>query len=217
VRPMTAASAKGSETRERIIDAALETVRIEGFADTTARAIARHGDFNQALIFYHFGSVDELLSAAFARVSEQQVARYRDAVGEVSSLADLVGIARRLHDEDMADGSITAVTQLMAAANDTERGGILLDRFNEWIALVQEALQSAEAGSPLANLVPAREAAYAIASMFLGIELLSRLDPARSEADAVFTMMGSMAQLIDQFAPMLVQMGVTGSPAEPAP
>jgi AcrR family transcriptional regulator len=214
---MTAASAKGSETRERIIDAALETVRVEGFADTTARAIARHGDFNQALIFYHFGSVDELLSASFARVSEQQVARYRDAVGEVSSLADLVGIARRLHDEDMADGSITAVTQLMAAANDAERGGILLDRFNGWIALVQEALQKAEAGSPLANLVPAREAAYAIASMFLGIELLSRLDPERSEADAVFTMMGSMAQLIDQFAPMLAQMGVTGSPAEQAP
>ncbi|MEA2558321.1 MAG: hypothetical protein QOG88_1859, partial [Actinomycetota bacterium] len=200
-----------------IVKAALATLHEEGFAGATSRAIARRGDFNQALIFYHFGSVDELLSAAFARVSEQQVARYRDAVGEVSSLADLVGIARRLHDEDMADGSITAVTQLMAAANDTERGGILLDRFNEWIALVQEALQSAEAGSPLANLVPAREAAYAIASMFLGIELLSRLDPARSEADAVFTMMGSMAQLIDQFAPMLVQMGVTGSPAEPAP
>jgi AcrR family transcriptional regulator len=209
---MTAASAKGSETRERIIDAALQTVRVEGFADTTARAIARHGDFNQALIFYHFGSVDELLSAAFARVSEQQVARYREAVGEVGSLADLVGIARRLHDEDMADGSITAVTQLMAAANDTERGGVLLDRFNEWIALVQEALQKAEAGSPLATLVPAREAAYAIASMFLGIELLSRLDPARSEANAVFTMMGSMAQLIDQFAPMLAQMGVTPDP-----
>jgi AcrR family transcriptional regulator len=213
---MTAASAKGSETRERIIEAALKTVRVEGFADTTARAIARHGDFNQALIFYHFGSVDELLSAAFARVSEQQVARYREAVGEVRSLADLVGIARRLHDEDMDDGSITAVTQLMAAANDAERGGILLDRFNEWIALVQEALEKAEAGSPLATLVPAREAAYAIASMFLGIELLSRLDPGRSEADAVFTMMGSMAQLIDQFAPMLVQMGVTGTPAEPA-
>jgi AcrR family transcriptional regulator len=214
---MTAASAKGSETRERIIEAALETVRVEGFADTTARAIARHGDFNQALIFYHFGSVDELLNAAFARVSEQQVARYRGAVDEVGSLSDLVGIARRLHDEDMADGSITAVTQLMAAANDVEQGGPLLDRFDEWIGLVEEALQKAEAGSPLATMVPAREAAYAIASMFLGIELLSRLDPERSEADAVFTMMGSMAQLIDQFAPLLLQMGALGGSDEGSP
>ena len=39
--------------------------------------------------------------------------------------------------------------------------------------------------------------------MFLGIELLSRLDPARSEADAVFDMMESIATLIEQVAPAL--------------
>lgn len=197
---------RGADTRDRIIEAALETVREDGFADTTARAIARHGGFNQALIFYHFGSVDALLAAAFARVSEQQVARYRAAVSEVGSLADLVTIARRLHDEDMADGSVTAVTQLMAAATDTERGGTLLDRFDEWIALVEDALRKAETGSPLASAVPPREAAYAIASMFLGIELLSRLDPSRSEAAAVFSMMEAMAGLIDQVGPALMGM-----------
>jgi AcrR family transcriptional regulator len=199
-------STRGADTRDRILEAALETVRVEGFANTTARAIARHGGFNQALIFYHFGSVDDLLSAAFARASEQQVARYREAVTEVDSLVDLVAIARRLHDEDMADGSVTAVTQLMAAANDTDRGGMLLDRFNEWIALVEEALRKAEEGSPLASMVPAREAAYAIASMFLGIELLSRLDPSRSEANSVFSMMETMAGLADQLGPALFAM-----------
>jgi AcrR family transcriptional regulator len=203
-------SARGADTRDRIIQAALDTVREEGFADTTARSIARRGGFNQALIFYHFGSVDELLAAAFARVSEQQVARYREAVTEVGSLADLVAIARRLHDEDMADGSVTAVTQLMAAATDGERAATLLDRFDEWIALVEEALDRAEAGSPLASAVPAREAAYAIASMFLGIELLSRLDPRRSEADAVFSMMETMAGLIDQLGPVLLTMTQPG-------
>jgi len=203
-------TARGADTKDRIIQAALDTVREEGFADTTARAIARHGGFNQALIFYHFGSVDDLLAAAFARVSEQQVARYKDAVTEVGSLADLVAIARRLHDEDMTDGSITAVTQLMAAATDTDRGGVLLDRFNEWIALVEEALRKAEAGSPLASAVPAHEAAYAVASMFLGIELLSRLDPSRSEADSVFSMMETMAGLIDQLGPALFAMTQMG-------
>jgi AcrR family transcriptional regulator len=206
-------STRGADTRDRILEAALETVREEGFADTTARAIARHGGFNQALIFYHFGSVDDLLAAAFARASEHQVARYREAVTEVNSLADLVAIARRLHDEDMADGSVTAVTQLMAAANDTDRGGTLLDRFNGWIALVEEALQKAEAGSPLASVVPAREAAYAIASMFLGIELLSRLDPARSEADSVFAMMENMAGLVDQLGPALFAMMRSAGPS----
>jgi AcrR family transcriptional regulator len=199
---VSTASERGTATRERIVEAALETVREQGFADTTARAIARRGGFNQALIFYHFGSVDDLLMEAFGQVSKHNVDRYRAAVTEVASLADLVAIARRLHDEDLREGSVTAVTQLMAAANDPERGGVLLDRFDEWIRLVEDALGRAAGQVPMASLVPPREAAYAIAAMFLGIELMSRLDPERSEAEAVFDMMESIAVLIEQMAPL---------------
>ena len=100
-------------------------------------------------------------------------------------------------------GDVTAVTQLMAAATDPERGGALLDRFDLWIGLVQEALERVGASYPIAAGVPTREAAYAIASMFLGIELLSRLDPERSEAEPVFDMMETIAGLIEQIAPGL--------------
>jgi AcrR family transcriptional regulator len=206
---VTPASKKGSATRDRIVAAAIETVRAEGFANTTARAIAAHGGFNQALIFYHFGSVDELLDEAFARVSEQQVAHYREAVGELGSLGDLVQIARRLHEEDTATGVTTTVTQMMAAATDPERGGALLDRFDLWIALVQEALERVAAQYPIAAAVPPREAAYAICCMFLGIELLTRLDPSRSEAEAVFDMMGTAAGLVEQLAPALAAFGAS--------
>ena len=200
---MTPASKRGSETRDRIVSAAIETVRTEGFANTTARAIAAHGGFNQALIFYHFGSVDELLDEAFGRLSEQQVERYREAVKELGSLTDLVQIARRLHEEDLESGATTTVTQMMASAADPGRGSTLLDRFDLWIALVQEALERAAARYPIAAVVPTREAAYAICSMFLGIELMSRLDPERSEADAVFDMMQNAAGLVEELAPML--------------
>ena len=197
-------SARGTATKDRIIEAALETVREEGFAQTTARAIARHGGFNQALIFYHFGSVDDLLHEAFMRASMQNVERYREAVAEVRSLSDLVAIARRLHAEDLESGSVTAVTQLMAAATDAERGGALLDRFDEWIGLVQQALERASAAYPMTGVVPTREAAYAVCAMFLGVELMSRLDPARSEAEPVFDMMEMLAGLIEQAAPLLL-------------
>jgi AcrR family transcriptional regulator len=200
---VSGASQRGADTRDRIIEAALETVGEEGFADTTARAIARRGGFNQALIFYHFGSVDELLMEAFGRASSRNVARYREAAEQVESLSDLVAIARRLHAEDLESGSTTAVTQLMAAATDPERGGLLLDRFDEWIELVEQALKRAAAKYPMASIVPTREAAYAICAMFLGIELMSRLDPGRSEAESVFDMMETMARLIEDVAPSL--------------
>ena len=200
---MSPASRKGSQTRVRIVEAALETVREEGFADTTARAIAARGGFNQALIFYHFGSVDSLLDEAFREVSERQVDRYREAVSELGSLSDLVAIARRLHEEDLDSGSVNVITQMMASATDPERGDVLLDRFDLWIALVQEALERAAGTVPIASIVPPREAAYAICAMFLGIELMSRLDPQRSEADSLFDMMESIAGLLEQVAPAL--------------
>ncbi len=193
-----------SDTPERIVQAALETLSKEGFSGTTARSLAQHGGFNQALIFYHFGSVQKLLLEAFRETSAAQVARYRSAAAEVASLPDLVGVARRLHDEDLESGSVTAVTQLMAAAaSDPEVGQSILERFEEWISLVQDALTRALAANPLGAMVPTREAAYAIAAMFLGIELMTRLDPGRSEAHAVFDMMSAMSGLIEQFLPGL--------------
>ena len=194
---------RGTETRQRIMDAALETLREEGFAETTARAIARRGGFNQALIFYHFGSVPNLLIEAFRPFSEAQVERYRAAAQEVTSLSDLVEIARRLHAEDLETGAITAVTQLMAAASEPELGGPILERFEEWIRIVEQALDRSLGRYGLGGMVPTREGAYAIASMFLGIELLTRLDPERSEAEKVFDMMAGMARLIEDLAPMM--------------
>ena len=196
---------RDSATRERIVHAAIETLGEEGFAGTTARAIAARGGFNQALIFYHFGSVPGLLVEAFRKTSEEQIAKYHAAAQEVHSLVDLVEIARRLHAEDLETGSITAVTQLMAAAaSDEEAGNVILDRFEAWIKVVEEAVNNAIEGQPLQPVVPVREAAYAISAMFLGIELMSRLDPQRSEAERVFDMMATLAQMIEQFMPILL-------------
>jgi len=196
---------KESATRERIVEAAIDTLREDGFAGTTARSIAHRGDFNQALIFYHFGSVPALLLETFRKTSEEQIAKYRAAASEVGSLHDLVEIARRLHVEDNQTGSVTAVTQLMAAAaSDDEVGRAILDRFESWIGIVEEALRRGLAAHPMGTLVPVREAAYAISAMFLGIELMSRLDPERSEAESVFDMMALLAQLVEQLTPSAI-------------
>lgn len=192
-----------ADTRQRIVQAAVDTLREQGIVGTSARAIAQRGGFNQALIFYHFGSITNLLLEAFRETSETQVAKYRSAAEGVESLRDLVEIARRLHEDDLATGAVTAVTQLMAAASTPAEGRAILERFDEWIRLVEEALDRALPGS-LAAVVPRREAAYAVAAMFLGIELMSRLDPNRSEAEAVFDMMANLAQVIEAVAPALV-------------
>jgi AcrR family transcriptional regulator len=186
------------------MDAAMETLSEEGIVGASARAIAERAGVNQALIFYHFGSVANLLLEAFRKASDEQAEKYRAAAAQVASLRDLVEIARRLHADDLQTGTVTAVTQLMAAASDPETGGVILDRFETWIELVRDALDRALASSPLATVIPTHQAAYAVAAMYLGIELMTRLDPARSEADVLFDMMANVAQLAEQMGPALL-------------
>ena len=109
-RPRPARAA--DETRARIVEAALESLHEEGILGASARAIARRGGFNQALIFYHFGSVDELLLAAVDELSARRSEKYEDRLEQVSSLAGLVaeagpaarrGHGRRPHDRALAD------------------------------------------------------------------------------------------------------------------
>ncbi|MGW9038956.1 TetR/AcrR family transcriptional regulator, partial [Streptomyces sp. NPDC055721] len=56
--------ARSQETRDKLLDGALRTLVEQGIAKASARAIATTAGVNQALVFYHFGSVDELLAAA---------------------------------------------------------------------------------------------------------------------------------------------------------
>ena len=57
-------------TRQQILQAAFDTLRDRGFAAATSRAVAERGGFNQALVFYYFGSMDTLLLASLDWTNE---------------------------------------------------------------------------------------------------------------------------------------------------
>lgn len=188
-------SRTGQETRDRIIDAALATVRDEGLVGTSVRAIARAGDFNQALVFYHFGSVEELLLAAIERASERRVERFTPALEAVSNLADLVDVAVALHG-DHTDPDQPALAAMVAGWSATsELGPRIVESLQPWDHLVANALRQALADSPLAPLVPYEDFAHLVASLFLGIEMMSRLDPASDRTDNLFQSLAAFATL----------------------
>ena len=74
------------DTRAALVAAAIATLRDSGFAAASARRIAAEAGCNQALIFYHFGSVTELLLAALDAVSERRMAAYRGVLDHADSL-----------------------------------------------------------------------------------------------------------------------------------
>src|SRR5690606_12276513 len=68
---------RGGDRRRKLLEGAMTCLTEQGIAKTSARTIAAAAGVNQALVFYHFGSVDELLVAAGRHGAEQHLARFR--------------------------------------------------------------------------------------------------------------------------------------------
>ncbi len=187
----------GAETKNRILDAALEVVRSEGMIGASARNIARHGDFNQALVFYHFGSVEELMVAALERAGDRRMAHYRDRLEAVTELSDLVSIAADLH-AGPDDPDSPALAAIVAAWSQTsDLGPRILELLQPWNDLLAAAIRRALVGSPLASIIPADELAHGIAALFVGIEIFDRLDPTSDKTDRLFAALTAMATMVE--------------------
>jgi len=197
-------------TAQTIVEAALETLKAEGFAGATSRAIARRGDFNQALVFYYFGSLENLLVAALERASEERLERYRAAVSQVDSLDALIPVMADLWEQDKRVGHVRAISQMVAGAvNRPELRAQVVALMEPWRALAEETVARV-----LPALAPPRETADAIVTFYLGVNLMTNLDPDSSRADAFFAKARELAPLV---APLVELLSASaGSPGRPS-
>jgi AcrR family transcriptional regulator len=196
-----------SATKAKIVEAALQTLKTKGFPGASAREIAGAGGFNQALIFYHFGSVQNALLAALDLVSARRMEAYRPAFERARTVPELAALAREIYAEDLENGYVTVLAEMVAGgASDPELGAAVVARLEPWIELVQEKLRALVAGSLLEALIPPQEVAFAIIALYLGIDLLSHLEGDHARAQALL-------DLAVRYAP-LAGMVLPGRPAE---
>jgi len=192
--PPTPTSGRSDATRRALVEAAVESLRVDGFSGASARAIAARAGVNQALVFYHFGSVADLLLAALDDVSARRRDRYEAAVGAVGSPSELVGVATEIFREDLDQGYVSVLVELIAgAASSPALGEQVAERIAPWRSFAEDAIERTLADSPLASLVPVGDAAYAVVALYLGLEMLSHLDGDRTRALALFTHAGRLA------------------------
>jgi AcrR family transcriptional regulator len=179
------------------VDAALKTLKKEGFAGATSRAIARQGGFNQALIFYHFGSLDGLLLAALDQTSNERLRRYRAAVEEAETVEDMAQVAASIYAEDRDQGHMTVVSQMVAGSvARPELAKEVVARMEPWIELCEEALRKGLAKTPAAEALPLRDLAYAVVTFYLGLNLLTHLDEDRERTEALVARLQGLAPLL---------------------
>ena len=188
---MTDPATPRAVARARVVAATLETLERSGFAGTTARAIAATGGFNQALIYYHFESLEDLLAAALQDFSERRIARYRVALAGIAALTPLVETMTRLYEEDARSGQLGAAQEIVAGSSSSERlGRRVVELMEPWFAFAEEVVAGLLRGTPFDGLVPTKELAYSF-------ETLARLDGDRGKARALFESGARLAGLID--------------------
>ncbi len=187
-----------ADIKERMVEAALETLRLDGFAGASARGIAARGGFNQALVFYHFGSVHQLLLTALDTSSARRMDRYREVLDGVTGVTALLSKASALYQEDLASGHVRVLCEMVGGGSSSpELGREVSRRVGPWIDFTQQTIDRAFASSPLRRLLPREGIAFPVVALYIGMEMLSNLDGDHSRADAVF---GSAQRIANRLA-----------------
>lgn len=190
-------------TKLQIVEAAQRTLRSKGFAGTSAREIASEGSFNQALIFYHFGSVKGALLAVLDDVSARRMAAYREEFEAATTATQLVTLVRRTHDEDLEHGYIAVLGEMVAAGmTDPELGPEVAARLEPWIQLVEDKVAEFSAGSPLGAFADPRDVAFALVALYLGVDMLTQLQGSADRANGLLEVGARAAALLDAFRPI---------------
>jgi len=86
-----AATAKSAETRARILDAAMELFRRQGFEETTMREIAAEAGVATGAAYYYFDSKDAIVLAFYDQSQEELAPLVEEALAGGRNLKDRIG------------------------------------------------------------------------------------------------------------------------------
>jgi len=192
------ASDRSDLTRQRLVDAAIETLKEYGYTGASARVIAQRAGVNQGLVFYHFGSVANLLLAALDAVSDERLQIYGTEVAEVTSPTQLVEAAEGIFKNDLDAGYITVLVEMIAGSSSTPGlGPEVAARIQPWRDFAQSSIESSLGDSPLSSVLPAKDVAHAVVALYLGLEMLSHLDGNAEPALKLFDHAKQLASLFE--------------------
>ncbi|HEX6127944.1 MAG TPA: TetR/AcrR family transcriptional regulator [Candidatus Limnocylindria bacterium] len=187
VQGRSGSSRRGEETRRRLLRATVELVADHGWNAVTTRQIAERAGAQQALINYHFGSKERLLSDAVELVLREEFASPVASLREAPSFVNgCVALLRQLAALDTADPVVRfSMEAISRAPRDTELQqvmGELLAELRDQLAAGVAAAQ--ERGEVSRRLDPAGTAIL-LGAVFdgLGLHLLidRDIDVARAE------------------------------------
>jgi AcrR family transcriptional regulator len=188
-RPKTS-SAKGLETRERIVDVAVRFIARNGARGTSLADIAAEAGVSQAGLLYHFGTKEALLNAVMDRhLAFTEEWLWADGPDPGVKIVDI--IARHMaswpsqHDDKVY--SLLGMNTVVLGENvspDTDLHPRLVQGYGTTIDRVTTTLQSAQQRGEMRDDIDPRLKAMEIIAFCYGIEAAWLVDPTIPVAEA---------------------------------
>jgi AcrR family transcriptional regulator len=180
-------------TRAALVDATVATLAERGFSVTSARAVAERAGVAPGGVFYHFGSMDELLAEVFTTCLDRRIARLRAALDvPVAGLPTAFTEAVRA---EFAHPESRAVLELVVGAITSP---LLAERvragLEQSVAFTREVIDLVLADSPLAAFLPLELVAQVAASAFFGLAVMD-LVGAEVDIDGMAALVNLLVEL----------------------
>lgn len=174
--PTKKASSEGSErptTRQALLEAALATLRSDGFAALSTRKVAVAAGVPLSQIHYHFGSKQGLLLALFEHQNTALLDRQHRLFNDPNlSLSAQWDRACDCLDEDLDSGYVRILNELAAAGwSDPAIGDAVREAIAGWIALLTDVAK--RAGKQFGGFGPfaPEDVAALVSCAFFGAEM----------------------------------------------
>jgi AcrR family transcriptional regulator len=159
------------QRREAIVAAALDVAVRKGLASTTVRDVAAEMGTSSGLIHHYFGSMDEVLAAAFERVALQDLELCARPMAEAASSVEALAVFFRTYTPADKDWAFQLWLDAWAEAARRPALQATSRRLNlEWQGLLERTIRRGVADGSIVCADPSG-AAWRILSLLDGLAL----------------------------------------------
>lgn len=170
--------------RDEIVLAALDQVRQRGIAGVRAAEVAKALDVSTSLIFYHFGTLENLIVEAFRHAAEADLTRLREILADPGDVAArLRAVLNWYGPTSKADGWLLWIEAWAASLRDSELRSVAQRLDLRWreavVALIAEGV-----GAGAFRCPDPRAAAWRLTALLdgLAVQMVAR-DGAITESE----------------------------------
>ncbi|HEY5873964.1 MAG TPA: TetR/AcrR family transcriptional regulator [Ilumatobacteraceae bacterium] len=163
------------ELRTRLIDGAVRVLARDGFAHTSARAVALEAGTVNGSIFYYFGSMDGLLAATANALADRGIARIREGLGgELAHLEWPTRLSTVLRAEAHGEDGHAVMELFVGARTSPALAAEVRQAIDRAVDYAASELSVVLGSSPITQLIPVPLIAELAAATILGIEVFQQ-------------------------------------------